>query len=130
MIVLDASVVGEILLASPDGRRLAADLVARDEELHAPHLLDIETINVVRKAWLRREIGELRGLQALADLAAMPIERHGHLHLLDRAWELREVLTAYDATYVALAELLDAVLVTRDARLARSHGHRARIELL
>jgi predicted nucleic acid-binding protein len=128
--VLDASVVGEILLASPDGRRLAVDLLAREEQLHAPHLLDIETMNVIRKAWLRREIGELRGFQALADLADLPIERHGHLQLLDRAWELREVLTAYDATYVALAEMLNAVLVTRDARLARSHGHRARIELL
>jgi predicted nucleic acid-binding protein len=130
LIVVDASVVGEILLASPDGRRLGAELVGREEPLHAPHLLDIETTNLIRKAWLRRDLGEARGFQALADLADLSIERHGHLQLLVRVWELREVLTAYDATYVALAEMLDAVLVTRDGRLARSRGHRAQIELL
>ena len=76
------------------------------------------------------EIDDRRGREAMADLADMPIRRYPHDVLLPRVWDLRHNLTAYDAAYVALAEALDAPLVTRDRRLARAAGHGADIELL
>ncbi|MFL5429983.1 MAG: type II toxin-antitoxin system VapC family toxin, partial [Myxococcales bacterium] len=66
----------------------------------------------------------------LADLADLPLQRHPHHDLIPRVWELRSSLTAYDAVYVALAEILDAPLVTRDGKLLRAHGHRARVDLI
>jgi predicted nucleic acid-binding protein len=129
MIVLDASAAIEVLLATEAGARCAPRLFAPGESLHAPHLIDVEVAQVLRRYSAAGELSEERGRGALADLSAMPLERYPHEPLLQRAWELRRKLTAYDAVYVALAEALEAPLLTRDARLARSRGHRARIEL-
>jgi predicted nucleic acid-binding protein len=98
--------------------------------LHAPHLLDVEIAQVIRRYAANGEIDAERGRAALADLADFPLHRYPHDFLLPRAWELRNNLTAYDAMYVALAEVLDAPLLTRDKRLATAPGHHARIEVV
>ena len=130
MIVVDASAVIEVLLNTPAGVRVADRLFADGETLHAPHLLDLEVAQVLRRYALSAELDAARGAQALEDLAALPLSRYPHDVLLPRIWELRHNVTAYDAAYVALAEALAAPLVTRDAALAASRGHAARIELL
>jgi predicted nucleic acid-binding protein len=93
-------------------------------------LLDVEVAQVVRRYAINGEIDEQRGRVALMDLADLPASRYPHDVLLPRVWELRSDMTAYDAVYVALAELLDAPLLTRDRRLAAAPRHRARIELI
>ncbi len=100
------------------------------ETLHAPHLLDVEVAQVIRRYAAAGEIGEERGRAALADLGDFPLQRYPHGFLLPRAWELRNNLTAYDAVYVALAEALDAPLLTRDKRLTAAAGRYARVELV
>ncbi|HEY8051410.1 MAG: type II toxin-antitoxin system VapC family toxin [Steroidobacterales bacterium] len=129
MIVIDASALLEILLRTSRAERLMERALAASERLHAPHLLDIEIAQALRRLVQRQEITARRAEQALADYAQLLIERHVHQPLLERIWQLRDALTAYDGAYVALAEALDAPLLTCDAKLARSHGHRATIEL-
>jgi predicted nucleic acid-binding protein len=126
MIVTDASVVVELLL----GTEIANRLLDPEETLHAPHLLDVEVAQALRRYALAGDVTPRIGELGLADLLDLPIVRHPHTLLLPRIWELRRSISAYDAAYVALAEVLGAPLLTRDARLARSHGHRARIELI
>jgi predicted nucleic acid-binding protein len=130
MIVIDASAVLEALLHMPAATAVEARLFAPSETLHAPHLLDVEVAQVLRRFAARGEIAPERGRSALADLADFPLQRYPHDLLLPRIWELRDVVTAYDAAYVALAEALDAPLLTRDRRLAAASGHRARVELV
>ncbi len=130
MIVLDASVVVELLLRTADASRIEDQVFGADVALHAPHLLDVEVAHVVRRYVVAGDLTAARGAAALDLLGAMPLYRHPHTAMLHRIWALRENLTAYDAAYVALAEGLDALLVTRDARLARAKGHTARVELL
>ncbi|HET6471666.1 MAG TPA: type II toxin-antitoxin system VapC family toxin [Pseudomonadales bacterium] len=130
MIVADASAVLELLLNSVRGARVAARLSAVDETVHAPELLDVEVLQVLRRYARNREIEERRGAEAVRDLFDLPITRYRHAPLGERVWRLRNSLSAYDATYVALAEALDAPLLTCDARLVRSHGHGAKIELV
>jgi predicted nucleic acid-binding protein len=130
VIVLDASAVLEALLRTPAAAAVERWLFDPGGVLCAPHLLDVEAAQVVRRYAARGAIDGERGRAALADLAALPLHRYPHDVLLPRVWELRDNLTAYDAVYVALAEALDAPLVTRDARLAAATGHRARIELV
>lgn len=129
MIVVDASVIVEMLLRSDVGEASSRQLVQRREKLHAPHFLDLEVANALRRCLLRGEIDNRRGGEALADLMGMSIERHGHQPLLERIWRLRHNLTAYDAAYLALAERLDAPLLTLDSALASVGGHGARVEL-
>ena len=129
MIVVDASVVVEVLLRSDAGAELEERLVEGDDPLHAPHLMDVEVAHALRRCAAHGDIAERHGRDALADLAAMTIERHGHQPLLERMWQLRSNLTAYDAAYLALAERLGAPLLTRDAALASVAGHHARVEL-
>lgn len=100
------------------------------ERLHAPHLLDIEVANALRRLVHRKEIAAVRAAQVFEDFAQLLIQRHVHEPLLPRIWQLRDALTPYDAAYVALAEALDAPLLTCDGKLARAHGHRAAIELV
>ena len=130
MIVLDASAAVELLLGTGKGRRVASRIANPALALHAPHVVDLEVAHaargLVRIGLLSRE----RGAALLADLRALDIERCAHDILLPRVWALAGHLTAYDAAYVALAEALDAPLLTADARLAGSSGHRARIELV
>lgn len=100
-----------------------------NETLHAPHLIDLEVAQVLRRYVLSAAISAERGGEALGDLAEFPITRHPHFVLLPRIWEMRHDFTAYDATYLALAEALEARLVTRDRALARP-GARARVEIV
>jgi predicted nucleic acid-binding protein len=118
MIVADASAVLELLLGTPAGARVAARLAAPGETAHAPHLLDLEVAQVLRRYVRRREVPAGRAREALDDLAELPLVRFPHEPLLPRIWELRDQLTAYDAAYVALAEGLGARLLTRDRALA------------
>ena len=130
MMVLDASALVELLLLSAVGHRLERRLLAEGQTLHAPHLVDVEVAHVLRRYCLKGAMSPWRGQAALEVLAEMPLTRHRHPQFLPRIWELRNNLTAYDAAYVALAEFLDAPLLTRDEALARSCGHSARIELV
>jgi predicted nucleic acid-binding protein len=130
VIVVDASAVLELLLGTERAERVAARVFAPNERLDAPHLLDIEVGQALRRLAQLNAITVLRADEALADFASLVIERHAHRELLPRIWQLRDSLTAYDAAYVALAEALDAPVLTCDAKLGRAHGHRARIEVV
>jgi predicted nucleic acid-binding protein len=96
---------------------------------NAPHLLDVEVAQALRRLVQQGERGQADARVALEELSALDLERHPHEPLLDRIWALRKNLTAYDATYVALAEALDAILLTCDGRLARAPGLGRRVEL-
>ena len=130
MIVVDASTLIEALLQTTAAAAVVRRLLDPLETLHAPHLLDVEIAHVLRRYVASGDITGERGRVALTDLTDFPLQRYPHEFLLGRVWELRGNLTAYDAVYVALAEALDAPLITRDRRLAASPGHRARIELV
>jgi predicted nucleic acid-binding protein len=130
VIVVDASVVVEVLLNTPAGTQIAERLFDPDETLHAPHLLDVEVAQVLRRYTRTGELDADRGLQALEDLVDFPLTRYPHDLFLLRIWELRHNVTAYDAAYIALAESLGVPLLTRDAALASAPGTRARIELI
>src|SRR4030081_1507641 len=130
MIVVDASAVLEALLRTPAATAVEKRLFEPSQTLHAPHLLDVEIAQVVRRYAANGEIDAERGRMALADLADFPLHRYPHDFLLPRVWDLRNDLTAYDAVYVALAEALDAPLLTCDQRLAAAAGHHARVELV
>ncbi len=130
MIVVDASAMLEGLPRTPAAGTIEARLFARDRSLHAPHLIDVEVAQVIGRYAARGDVPGDRGGAALVDLADFPLRRYSHDFMLPRIWALRNNLTAYDATYVALAEALDAVLLTRDRRLAAAAGHRARVEVV
>ncbi len=130
MIVVDASALLEALLRTPAAKAVETWLFDARHTLHAPHLLDVEVAQVIRRYVANGDIDSGRGRAALADLADFPLHRYPHDFLLPRVWDLRNNLTAYDAVYVALAEALDAPLLTRDRRLAAAAGHVARVELV
>lgn len=118
MIVADASALLDLLLRRSTARQVEAHLAA-EAVVHAPHLVDTEILHALRRWVARRELDAARALGALADLAGLPLVRHPHAPLSPRVWALRDRLSAYDATYAALAEGLAATLVTSDRRLAR-----------
>ena len=121
MIVTDASfLVMALADDGADGTRSRRRL--RGEELAAPHLVDVEVVSVLRRSLLTGGVTEQRASQAMQDLADLQIERVPHGTLLRRAWELRANYTAYDACYVALAELFHAPLLTYDAKVAAAPG--------
>jgi predicted nucleic acid-binding protein len=130
VIVLDASAALELLLATPDGARVAERVADPLESLHSPHLLAVEVAQVLRRYVRTGVLDGSRAERALVDLDDLDVARYDHEPLLPRMWELRDDLTAYDATYVALAEVLAAPLLTLDERMADSPGHRATIELV
>lgn len=129
MIVLDASAVIELVLATRAGEAVARRIRSGEESLHAPHLLDVEVAQVMRRLAKDGIVEAERARGALDRLPQLAIHRYAHEYLLPRVWELRRNLTAYDAVYVALAEALDAPLLTLDRRLGRSSGHGARVEV-
>lgn len=130
MIVVDASAVLEFLLQTPRGVRVEARLFREEDEFHAPHLLDVEVVQGLRRLVRTGEVSSGRAEEAMADLSDVVLHRHAHLDLLDRAWKLRENITVYDAMYIALAEAIAAPIVTCDRPLAKAPGHRARIEVI
>lgn len=130
MIVLDASALLEVLLQTQAGGDVEERIFAPGETLHAPHLIDVEVAQVLRRYASQGEIEPGRATQALEDLADMPLTRYAHRLFLARIWSLRDNVTAYDAAYIALAESLPAPLLTRDRRLANAPGHSVEIELV
>ncbi|MGB7846716.1 MAG: type II toxin-antitoxin system VapC family toxin [Candidatus Acidiferrum sp.] len=130
MIVLDASAAIEWLIRSSAGVKVDRRLFSHTDSLHAPHLLDVEIAQVLRRYVRDKIIPASRGEEALQDLHDLPLNRYPHDILMPRVWKLRTVLTAYDAVYVALAELLDAPLVTCDRKIALASGHRAAVEVI
>jgi predicted nucleic acid-binding protein len=126
VIVLDTSAAIDYLLGH-SSFGFVAEHVERAELALAPYLLDAEVIGVLRRDVAVGEIDEARAIVALAHLSALRIARFPHLWLMPRVWELRETMTTSDAFFVALAEEAGVPLVTTDARLARTHGHRAKI---
>ena len=130
MIVVDASALLEFLLQTSLGARVEARLFGEEDELHVPHLLDVEIAQGLRRLVRTDEVSSGRAEEAIADLTDLDLHRHAHLDLLDRAWKLRDNISAYDAMYVALAEAIEAPIVTCDSPLAKAPGHRARIEVI
>jgi len=130
VIVVDASVVLEVLLNTPAGTIIAPRLFVEGESLHAPHLIDVEVTQVLRRYALAGTLDPRRGLEALDDLTDFPLTRYPHDLFLSRIWELRNNVTAYDAAYLALAEALAAPFWTRDVKLASVAGQWVRVELV
>jgi len=130
VIVLDASALVELLLGTAAGRTIATRIADPALSLHAPHLADIEVTQALRRYANDGDLAAADAAIALEDLRSLDLERHAHEPLLDRVWALRRNLSAYDAVYVALAEVLDTVLLTCDGRLARAPGLVHRIELV
>jgi predicted nucleic acid-binding protein len=129
VLVVDASVLAVALADDgPDGDAARARL--RGETLAAPELVDLEVASVLRRQNRAGMLDNRRADLAIIDLGALPMVRASHLALLRRCWELRENVTTYDAAYVALAEALDATLLTGDRRLAHAAGPTCTIELL
>jgi predicted nucleic acid-binding protein len=129
VIVLDASAVVDWLLQSSTGQRIESRIYSHNESLHAPHLLDLEVAQVLRRLTRDKTVSANRADEAIRDLLDARITRYPHFVLLPRVWQLRHNLSAYDAAYVGLAEKLGATLITADRRLASASGSWARIEL-
>jgi predicted nucleic acid-binding protein len=127
MIVLDASVVAELLTNGPLANSVRRDLAGRSGPFIVPHLLDVEVVSALRSLIAGRRIDSHRSEQMLTGLAALRAVRYAHTPLLGRIWELRHNFTAYDAVYIALAEATGSVLYTCDAKLCK--GHRAKVAL-
>ncbi len=125
MIVLDASAAVAALLNAGPSRQLASE-----EQLHAPHLIDTEVANVMRRKVHSAEIPAAAGWAALHTLRGLAMSRYSGSGLLHRVWELRENLSAYDATYVALAEELACTLLTADGRISRAPGIRCAVTVV
>jgi len=118
VIVLDASAAIDWLLQTAAGQQVENRIYLRGDSLHAPHLLDLEVAQVLRRLVREGKVSVQRADQAIQDLLNLRVTRYPHIVFLPHIWRLRHNLSAYDAAYVALAEGLGATLVTRDARLA------------
>lgn len=130
MKVLDASALVELLIGTPRGLRVAEELEDEEESIHMPHLADVEVASALRRLVAAGAISERVAAEAIEDLQDLGMDRHAHDPLLERIWELRRNVSAYDAAYVALAEVLDAPLLTCDRRLKRASGIRAHIQVM
>ena len=129
MIVLDASAAIDWLLQTAVGQRIEKRIYSRAESLHAPHLLDLEVAQVLRRLVRETSISAQRADHALEDLLALRVTRYPHFVFLPHIWRLGHNLSAYDAAYVVLTRELDATLITRDARLASVSVSGVTIEL-
>jgi len=129
VIVLDASAAVDWLLQTSTGKQIENRIYSRHESLHAPHLLDLEVGQVLRRLTREGIVLPARADQAVQDLLDMRLTRYPHFALLPRIWQLHHNLTAYDAAYIVLSEILGAPLITRDARLISASSHTARIEV-
>jgi Predicted nucleic acid-binding protein, contains PIN domain len=128
MIVLDASVIVELLTNGNVAGALREELSRDDESFAAPHLMDVEVVSALRNLNAAGRIDSHRIAEYLDDLASLPADRYPHAPLLGRMWELRHNFTAYDSAYIALAEALNATLYTTDDKLRK--GHRARVRFI
>ena len=129
MLVVDASAAIELLLSTPLGRQVARE-IGLEHTLHAPDLLGVEIVSVLRRLIAAGEIDATIAERVLADLAALGVETYEHAPLLERMLALRKNLSSYDAAYVALAEGLGAALLTCDEKLARAPGHGATVTIV
>lgn len=127
VLVVDAGCLFEIVVGTPEAEPVRERLAA-DPDWAAPHVMDLEVYSLIREKHRSGRLDRTAATQAVVDLSEWPGERFEHRMLLDRAWELRDNVRGSDAMYVALAEALDATLVTTDGRLARATGPRCRIE--
>ena len=130
MIVLDASALVELILATPTGQLVATRIADPAEGLHAPHLADVEVVQALRRYVREGTVDADAAMVALDDYRALDLQRHAHEPLLERVWELRDNLTAHDAVYVALTEVLEGVLLTCDGPLSRAPGLAGRVVLV
>jgi len=128
VIVLDASAAIDWLLQTASGQRIETRIYSRGESLHAPHLLDLEVVQVLRRLVRETAVSAQRADQAIQDLMSLRVTRYPHFVFLPHIWRLRNNFSAYDAAYVALTEKLGATLITRDARLASVSAPRISIE--
>ena len=128
--MLDASAIVDLVVEPRAVTRAIRARLQADPDIHVPHLVDAEVTDALRRKLLSGQLDPLRARRAIRRLTAMHLVRWEQTRLLGRALALRDQLSAYDAIYVAMAEATGATLVTRDARLARSTGHRARVELV
>ncbi len=129
MLVVDASCLLEVLIGGSGAEEIRRRL-ASDDDHAAPHIVDVEVFGVVRREHLCGHLDRTEARQAIENLEAWPGERFGHRPLLSRAWQLRDNVRGWDAMYVALAEALDAVLLTTDRRLAAATGPTCLIEAI
>lgn len=130
MIVIDASLAFEIAVATTEGGALSDRIKLADSPLAAPEIIELEFLQTLRRYVWSKEIDAARASGALRIFADMEIQRFVHAPLRPRIWALRDNLTAYDAAYFALAEMLGAPLWTRDSKYMSVPGHAARIEVL
>jgi predicted nucleic acid-binding protein len=130
MIVLDASVVVDLLIRPATETAALRARIHAASIVYAPHLMDAEVASALRHQLLRGNIDQVSARRAIRRLVAMQLDWWPHRPLLGRALTLRDQLSVYDAIYVAMAEATGATLLTRDARLARTTGHRARVEVV
>ena len=130
MIVVDASALLEFLLQTSIGVRVEARLFRDGDELHAPHLVDVEVVQGLRRLVRIGEVSSGRADEAIVDLVDLDLHRHPHVDLLGRVWKLRDNVSAYDAMYVALAEAIEATIVTCDRPLAQAPRRRIHIEVI
>jgi predicted nucleic acid-binding protein len=129
LIVIDASVLANVVGDDgPTGKSARQRLLAAGDA-SVPDLADVETVAVLRKRWLAGSLPTHRFRQAAEDLASLPMTRYPTRHLMHRAYELRSNVTAYDATYIALAEVLACTLLTADVRLSRAAGIKCNVEV-
>jgi predicted nucleic acid-binding protein len=127
-VVVDASAVVDLLMDVERAVHLRERLRLL-RLLHAPHLIDLEVLQAIRRLRLKGDIDDVRAGEAIADHLALPIKRYPHHVLLLRAWELRANFTAYDAMYVVLADSLRATLITSDLRLAKAAARFVPVEM-
>ena len=130
MLVLDASAVVEALLGTPRGRIVEARIAATHDGVYAPHLLDLEVVQALRRLVSQGVCTPLAGLMAIEDLVDMPIRRHPHEPFLQRIWELRHNASTYDASYLAMAEAYQATLVTADRKMTGVPGVEVTVALV
>jgi predicted nucleic acid-binding protein len=120
LLVVDASALVDLLLRTSRASAFGQTLTHPEADLHVPALCDLEVVSAVRSGFRRDRLSVRRAEEALRDYLDLPLTRHGHQKLVHRCFQLRDVLSSYDAAYVALAEWLEADLVTADLRLARA----------
>ena len=125
LIVVDASIVVELIGNGPLVATIFERLAQSDESFIAPHLLDVEVMSAVRRLSRTGRLDSHRSNEIIQQLLALPVERYPHLPMLDRIWQLRHNFTCYDAAYIALAEATNSTLYTLDAKLCK--GHRAKV---